>query len=301
MQKNKHKVLIIVGGGIYGCIPAHLLACLPDDLQNLAGVDCISGCSIGGILAGAYAIGHKFSQIDKIFQESACDCFDRRLIAKINPLACPTYSNSGLKKMLNSIFAKDTMATVSQHYPDLKLFIPTLNITDDKYKVFDNISDSDRAVKLSTIGLMTSAAPSYFEGVRHRGKCYIDGGLIEVAPLMTAVTALRSKCGWEFSDMDVLMIGTGKDVSDKPLTHERYNELSLLGIATDVIVPYTTFANELATTYWGNCMGFNSFKFFNPCRHNGKLDDVSQIPDMIAQADKHAEEFVSCYNEWLNI
>lgn len=293
------KVLIIVGGGIYGCIPAHLLACLPDELQSLTGVDCISGCSIGGILAGAYAIGHKFKYIDKVFQDNADNCFKRRFASYINPLTCPTYSNEGLKEMLNSIFEKDTMATVAHHFPDLKLFIPALNITDDKYKVFDNISDADKNIKLSTIGLITSAAPSYFEGVKYRGKCYIDGGLIEVAPLMTAVTALKAKCGWDFSDMDVLMVGTGRDISDSPISAKKYNDMSLLGIATDVIVPYATFANELATTYWAHAMGFRSFEFFNPCKHNGKLDDVSQIPDMVKQADKFSEDFVSLYTEWL--
>lgn len=296
----KHKVLIIVGGGIYGCIPAHLLGSLPEEHQTLAGVSCVSGCSIGGILAGAYAIGKRFDEVDKIFREKAGSCFQKRLVAKINPLACPTYSNDGLKAMLNEIFDKRVLRDTVSSYPDLKLFIPALNITDDRYKVFDNISESDSAVKLATVGLMTSAAPSYFEGVKFRGKCYIDGGLIEVAPLMTAVTALKAKCGWNFSDMDVLMIGTGKDISDKPLSAKDYNGLSLLGVATEVIVPYTTLANELATTYWGNCMGFNSFNFFNPCKHNGKLDDVNQIPDMVTQADKYVVEFTEIYKKWLD-
>lgn len=300
MSDKKHKVLIIVGGGIYGCIPAHFLGSLPDNLQYLHGVDCISGCSIGGILAGAYAIGHRFSYIDKVFQENADNCFKRTLCARLNPLSCPTYSNEGLKGMLNTIFESDRMSVVNYHYPSLKLFIPTLNITDDKYKVFDNISSDDASVKLATIALMTSAAPSYFEGVKFRGKCYIDGGLIEVAPLMTAVTALKAKCGWEFKDMDVLMIGTGKDISDKPLTAKDYNGLTILGMATDVIVPYATLANEMATTYWGNCMGFNSFEFFNPCKHNGKLDDTDQIPDMIKQCDKYLEEFHAVYTDWLS-
>ena len=165
--------------------------------------------------------------------------------------------------------------------------------------MFDNLSDSDASVKLSSVGLMTSAAPSYFEGVNFKGKCMIDGGLIEVAPLITATTALKMKKGIAFEDMDVLMIGTGKDISDKPLSTKDYNDLSLLGIATNVVVPYVTFANELATCYWGSCMGFNSFKFFNPCTHNGKLDDVDQIPDMIKQVDKYQQEFQETYIDWL--
>ena len=298
-MSTKHKVLIIVGGGIYGCIPAHLLGSLPAEYQSLDGVSCISGCSIGGILAGAYAAGRSYAEIDELFQQRAGDCFKKRLAARLNPLACPTYSNDGLKDMLKEVFGKKTIGQIGETYKDLALFIPTLNFTDDKYKVFDNLSLVDKDVKLATIGLMTSAAPSYFEGVPFRGKCMIDGGLIEVAPLITATTALKSKKGIAFEDMDVLMIGTGKDISDKPVSTKEYNDYSLLGIATNVVVPYVTFANELATSYWGNCMGFNSFEFFNPCKHNGKLDDVDQIPDMIKQSEKYMKEFTSIYTEWI--
>jgi patatin-like phospholipase/acyl hydrolase len=276
------------------------LGSLPDEYQSLDGVSCISGCSIGGILAGAYAIGRKYSEIDELFQARAADCFKKRLAARLNPLACPTYSNDGLKSMLKEVFGRKTIGQVGERYKDLMLFVPTLNITDDKYKVFDNLSPADADIKLSTIGLMTSAAPSYFEGVPFHGKCMIDGGLVEVAPLMTAVTGFKAKKGVPFEDMDVLMIGTGKDVSDKPVNTKEYNGYSLLGIAANVVLPYVTFANELATCYWGNLMGFNSFTFFNPCKHNGQLDDVDQIPDMVKQSDKYLKEFTDIYTEWLN-
>ena len=71
----------------------------------------------------------------------------------------------------------------------------------------------------------------------------IDGGLIEVAPLLTATTALKSKRGTPFKDMDVLMIGVGTEIDREKLTSEKYNGLSILGLATDVIVPYVTEAN----------------------------------------------------------
>lgn len=292
----RKKVLVIVGGGIYGCVPAHFLSMLPVD-NTLAGVDCLSGCSIGGILAAAYAAGNSFQYVDEFFQKHAEDCFDKRLAACLNPLACPTYCSSGLNKMLKDLLGDRTMADTRKAFPDLDLFIPGLNITDDKYKVFDNITDLD--TKLTTVAAITSAAPSYFKGVEYENKCYIDGGLIEVAPLITATTALRGKRGIPFEDMDVLMLGTGRDVDEKPLNTKDYNDLSLLGLALKVIVPYTTLANELATVYWGNNMGFNSFEYFNPCIHNGKLDDVDQIPDMVKQCDRFRKDFLYTYNKWI--
>jgi hypothetical protein len=100
--------------------------------------------------------------------------------------------------------------------------------------------------------------------------------------------------------MDVLMLGTGRDVDDKPLSCKDYNDLGLLGLALKVVVPYATLSNELATVYWGKNMGFHSFEYFNPCTHNGQLDDTDQIPDMVKQCDKYKDEFLETYNNWLN-
>lgn len=295
----RKKVLIIVGGGAYGCIPAHFLALLPKDLADLRRVDCLAGCSIGGILAVAYASGVSYEFVDNYFQLNAEKCFTKRFIANVNPLACPTYDNAPLDRMLKDLLHKKTMGDTRKVYPNLDVFVPGLNITDDKYKVFDNIDDLD--VRLTDVAAITSAAPSYYKGRKFNGKCYIDGGLIEVAPLLTAATGLKGKRGIPFEDMDVLMLGTGRDIDDKPLTYEAYNDLSLLGLATKVIVPYATLANELATVYWGKHMGFNSFEYFNPCVHNGQLDDVSQIPDMIAQCDVFDDDFIKAYEKWINL
>jgi patatin-like phospholipase/acyl hydrolase len=296
------KVLIIVGGGIYGCIPARFLSHVevPAGYNPLDGVDCISGCSIGGILALAYAAGWDFSELDEVFRARAKDCFCKRSAAYINPLTNPTYDGEALDNVLHDILGDGTMEQIRDVYPKLDVIVPALNITDDKYKVFNNIDSDDLSVPIKDVAAMTSAAPSYFPGRLHEGKCFIDGGLIEVAPLLTTVTALRSKRDIPFENMDVLMLGTGKDIDENPLTFERYEGLSLLGLATDVIVPYVTFANELATEYWGKHMGFRSFTYYNPCTHNGDLADVGAVPGCVDQCDKKAADFKKVWNDWLN-
>ena len=301
-MKERKKLLIIVGGGIYGVIPAHLLGTLPEKYikRGLSGIDCLAGCSIGGILAAAYAAGYRYDFIDSYFQNHVVDCFTKRWTAHFSAIACPTYCRDGLDGVIDSLLADVTMGQVREKYPHLDLFIPGLNLTDDRYKVFDNITPGDENTTLATIAKITSAAPSYFAGVEHDGKCYIDGGLVEVAPLLTAATALKSKRGVDFSDMDVLMIGTGRDVDDEPITACDYNNYGLLSLATKVIVPYATLANELATVYWGKNMGFNSFTYFNPITHNGQLDDVDQVPEMVEQAEKYSAIFTDIYRRWLD-
>ena len=298
--KRKTKVLVIVGGGIYGCIPAQFLAYLPKEEQNLNKIDAVSGCSIGGILTAAYATGKSFSEVNDLFLQYADKCFTKRTTAYVNPLTCPTYDTEAIDDVLDKIMGTQHLGDTRAIYPNTDIIIPTLNITDDRYKVFDNITHQDDQILLSELAGITSAAPTYFEGRKYQGKCHIDGGLIEVAPLLTAVTALRAKRGIRFEDMDVLMIGTGKDITAKPLSAADYNGLTLLGMATKVIVPYVTLSNELASTFWGNNMGFNSFVYFNPCTNDGDLANVDAIPDMHKQCEAHKEEFLKIWKQWMN-
>lgn len=294
------KVLIINGGGIFGCLPAHFLAMLPTSQQNLEGIDVLSGCSVGGILAAAYAVGHQFALIDDVFQRRAKDCFKKRFAAKINPLACPTYDNDSIDEVIQEMIGENTMRDVHKIFPKLSLIIPALDVTDDKYIVFDNIRHKYDLVPLKKIAGYTSAAPSYFAGRDFNGHCLIDGGLIEVFPMITATTSVKKNLGVPFMNMSVLMLGTGQDKDQHPLTLKSYNNLGLLGIATDVLVPYATLSNSLATEYWGRNMGYGNFYYFNPVQTDGKLDDVKQIPALVKEADKHREEFLEVWDKWYN-
>ena len=293
------KILIIVGGGIFGAIPAHFLGMLPTDKQNLIGVDVLSGCSIGGILAASYSVGQPFGYIDTVFQERAGECFSKRFNAKINPLACPTYKTETIDKVLEEMIGEYTLGDIQNIYPGLSLIIPALDLTRDKYIVFDNIRGKRNEVKLKDIAGYTSAAPSYYYGRELEGNCIVDGGLIEVAPLLTATTCIKKHHKIPFCNMDILMLGTGRDIDEKPLTLKQYNKLGLLGIATDVLVPYATLGNEMATRYWGVNMGYHSFTYFNPCITNGKLDDVSLIPSLVKQTDEFKDEFLAVWDRWL--
>ena len=177
---RRYKILIIAGGGVFGAIPAHFLGMLPNAKQTLAGVDMIAGCSIGGILAAAYAIGKPFYLIDEVFQARAGECFCKRFNARINPLACPTYKTETLDAVLDDMIGQAKMGDIKKYYPRLKLVVPALNITEWKYLVFENITRKYLDVPLKDVAGYTSAAPSYYAGREFEGNCIIDGGLIDL-------------------------------------------------------------------------------------------------------------------------
>ncbi|MBQ7732086.1 MAG: patatin-like phospholipase family protein [Lentisphaeria bacterium] len=297
---KRYKILIICGGGVFGAIPAHFLGMLPNSKQTLAGVDLIAGCSIGGILAAAYAIGKPFYLIDEVFQQRAGECFCKRFNARINPLACPTYKTETLDAVLDDMIGQAKLGDIQKYYPRLKIVVPALNITEWKYLVFENITRKYLDVPLKDVAGFTSAAPSYYAGREFEGNCIIDGGLIEVAPLLTATHEVKHKYGIPFMAMDVLMLGTGRDEIENPLTLKKYNALDIIGIAKKVLRPQATLGNEMATTFWGEQMGLGMFNYFNPCVIDGALDDVSQIPDLIKNAEQYKDDFFRAWDEWLS-
>ena len=297
---RRYKILILCGGGVFGAIPAHFLGMLPNNKQTLAGVDLIAGCSIGGILAAAYAIGKPFYLIDEVFQQRAGECFDKRFNAYIYPFACPIYKTETLDAVLDDMIGQAKMGDIKKYYPHLKLVVPALNITEWKYLVFENITRKYLDVPLKDVAGYTSAAPSYYAGREFEGNCIIDGGLIEVAPLLTATHEVKHKYGIPFMAMDVLMLGTGRDEIENPLTLKKYNALDIIGIAKKVLRPQATLGNEMATRFWGEQMGLGMFNYFNPCVIDGELDDVSQIPDLIKNAEQYKDDFFRAWDEWLS-
>ena len=110
-------------------------------------------------------------------------------------------------------------------------------------------------VPLKDVAGYTSAAPSYYAGREFEGNCVIDGGLIEVAPLLTATTEVKHQYGIPFMSMDVLMLGTGRDEIENPLTLKKYNLLDLLGMATKVLRPQATLGNKWRRVFGENIWG----------------------------------------------
>ena len=294
---NKVKVLCLCGGGIFGAVIAKFLTFVDKDFVK--DIDVLSGCSIGGILTNAYASGADTEKVLNAFLQNGKDIFNKRLVAKINPLASPSYDNQYLKKMIKQFCGDTKLKQIVNKYPKLKIIVPTLNITDDQYVVFRNFVPQDDNIDLCTLSLMTSAAPTYFQGVQYKGKCYVDGGMIQVAPLMTTVTALKNRLGIDFCDMDVLMIGTGSLIDKTPITYEKYVKYNQLDICLKIIVPYVTLSNQLSTKYWAKGLGFHSFEFFNPIQIWGGMDSTKNMTTMMQDCEMYKKQFLIAWHKFI--
>lgn len=292
------KVLVICGGGVFGVLPSHFLSMLPEDQQTLKDIDVIAGCSIGGILSCAYAVGHKFSDVDKCFQERAKDCFKKRWQAKLNPLECPVYDSNSLYDVIQDMIGNNLMRDIHKIFPKLSLVVPALNVTKDKPIFFQNITHEFEKVPLKEVAKMTSAAPSYFDCVEYNGDAVVDGGLLDVDGAITALTTVKELTGIPFMAMDVMILGTGQDVDKNPLTVKAYRKLNMLGMAYDVLRAYATLGNKETSKIHLRGLGCHILNYFNPVIIDGELDDWKQVPALVKEADKNKSDFLRVWNAW---
>lgn len=299
-MRRRKKICLIAGGGIFGVLPIHFLSMLPVEHQTLFGVDVLGGCSVGALLACGIATGAQFSAIDAVFQDRVGECFTKRCIAKINPLACPTYRSDTIYKVLQDMMGDMKLKDVASIYPQLKLCCPALDVTADKYLIFSNMTHEYDDVMLRDVAAMSSAAPSYFDCVDFNGHAVIDGGLLDVDSCITTVTEVKKHMHIPFIDMDVLLLGTGFDVDSEPLTVPGYRKLGLLGIATDILRAYATRGNQLANQSFCEGLGFHSYTVWNPITVTGDLDEVKLVPKLVQEAEKYKDQFLETWYKWIN-
>ena len=293
------KILLINGGGQFGIIPAYFLSLIQDyDFRNK--IDCISGSSIGGILAAAYAAGVDPQEIVDVFPDGCREIFSKRLWAKINPLASPMYDNSALNVFIERYVGDLTIRDTKNAYPHLDAFFAGLDVTEDYFKVWDNITGYDDDVKLSDICRITSAAPTYFDAVDVNGHAMVDCGLIENTMLMTTTTGYKNKRKVDFEDMDVLLIGAGYLIDKEPLTFKKYDGLTQLGILFDLILPYVVQSNELASIFWARNLGLRNFYYFNPVVTRGGLDETKLLPETQEECKHWDKAFLRTWNNFLS-
>jgi len=297
---RKAKILVLNGGGCMGALETHFLSMLPTDQQNLEGIDLVVGASIGGILTAAYATGRQFSEIDDVFQARAKECFTKRCMAKLNPLACPVYRSDKLEAVVKDMVGDVKLGDVKQIYPKLHVVIPALNLSDDIYVQFSNFTHDYDQIPLWKLAMMTSAAPTYFDGQELDGKVFVDSGLIECDPLMTAATMAKKYLGIPFVHQSILMLGTGMDRDPTPMPPKRYNSFNLLDVATEVLSEYACLSNKLFVKQIADGLGLGFFNFWNPVNVEGDLADWKSIPKWIADADTHRNEFLEVWDAWKN-
>jgi len=297
---KRHKVLILAGGGLWGAIPVYFLSCLGKDYDFQSKIDTIAGTSIGGIETCCLSIGAKAEDILDAFLVGAEDIFTKRWVGKLNPLTVPTYDSEALSSFTEKFVNGYTIGDIKTKYPNLSFFVPCLNMTSNKVKVFDNVTGQDDSFKLLDVALCTSAAPTYFQVRNIKGDAITDGGVRENIPVITTATGVKSKLNIDFSDMDVLVICTGQVIDQKCGGYDKVSKWNLLDWALKFIVPDVTNSNESMSKFWGEHIGFHDFQLFNPVQIRGDMDDADNLDYMLTEAKMYKNQFLKVWERFIS-
>lgn len=302
LSRMAKKILLINGGGAFGFIPAYFLSLIKDatgkDFRE--SIDCLSGSSVGGVLSAIYSVGNDPKTVSNAFLPACEEIFSKRFVARINPLASPTYSDSKLKDFIHEYVGNNQICDIRTKYPHLDTFFAGLNVTDDSFKVWDNITGRDDSAFLKDVCRITCAAPTYFDAFDADGKAMVDCGLIENTMIMTTTIGYKNARKVPFEEMDVLLIGTGFLQDKEPLTAKRYNSLNQLGILYNLIIPYVTQSNELASIYWARGLGLRNFYYFNPVVIDCAMDAMERILPKKLDAMKQADRFLAVWHRFMS-
>lgn len=283
------KILIIAGGGVFGRIPSYFLSEALGKADLHTKLDAIGGTSVGGILGLMYANGINPAAAHDMFGDLANRVFRKRWYTPIKVWG-PKYGARPIEKILQRIFEDTPLRELS-----LPVIIPTLDFTNNKPKVWDNLKGNvDGWQRVWEVARMTSAAPTYFPPF----KGHIDGGLLANVPVLETITALHHKKGWQYRDMDVLVIGTGR----KALRSHPQEEIGKWGGLKwlSPLLSYLTYANEQSSEFLAKQMGLGSLQFLNPVklRSDWSMDDADLLPELDDAAGRFrilAEDQIDCF------
>lgn len=292
---QRKKLLVISGGGVFGCIPARFM-CHPTARSSLDNISCYSGSSIGSILSTCYASGISSSQVLTFFLRESSNIFPKRSWWRGPKIFGSKHSDKALNEILEKL--------LPGYFGDVAtpLFIPAYDIKEGYFKVFDNIRDGDGHLEAWVPARASVSAPTYLPIY----EWLADGGLAENIPVMTALTGISRRLGWDWKEIDVLAIGTGYREHKNTYSLNNINNWWTPACWLNHIIRWLTECNEAATVGWAttlaNSGALGSFKYFNPVvlEDNWDMDDATKVIPAIRRAENYIEGFGKVFEEWMD-
>jgi patatin-like phospholipase/acyl hydrolase len=173
------KLLSIDGGGIKGLIPSQILYRIETEFGvNLYNFfDAYSGTSAGSMIIGAIAYNKATGKdlVEKLLPDSSAKKMMKQTIKDVilNVIQInPKYDGIEKRKIIDDNVGKKLLGHTSKY-----VLIPSYNISLERTVFFKSWEQTTGDYKVSDIIDASSAAPSYFPGIKIDGHYYIDGAI----------------------------------------------------------------------------------------------------------------------------
>jgi patatin-like phospholipase/acyl hydrolase len=214
------QVLAFDGGGVRGIFSAALLAGLEDDtgLRVVDHFDLIVGTSTGGIIALALGAGLTPREILEFYVAERNAIFaGPRALTSTRRVFAAKYRPDGLEAALKQILGERLLGESR-----MPLVVPSYNLGENSVYLFKTPHHErlkrDHRVPMWSVGMATSAAPTYFPAYRLPidKVRLIDGGVWANNPAMVGVTEAVSMFERPLEAIRVLSIGTTTSARVRP-------------------------------------------------------------------------------------
>lgn len=286
-----YRILSLDGGGIRGTLTIRIIERLDQMVPGwLDKVDLLAGTSTGGILALVLAGGLKPSYVRELYQNLGRDVFADTLwdnIKDIGNLLGAKYSLEPLHRMFIDQLGDIRLGDLKK-----KVLIATFDLDDEsvrlgkprswKAKFFHNFPGpgSDAQARVADVGVMTSAAPTYFP--IYQG--HVDGGVVATNPSMCALAqALHKETGNQsLGDIRLLSLGTGCVSQYIPSTD---GDWGLVQWAPKLVNMMLDGNGGLADYQCRQILEASYHRLNPPLYKNVEMDDVKEIDYLLQVAN----------------
>lgn len=285
------RILAIDGGGIRGVYTAHILSRIEEEL-SIRWTECfdlMAGTSTGAIIAAALACELPASRILEMYRNRSSAIFRRRPLRRLGILAS-RYRNAALLSELNNLFGDTRLGDLS-----IRLIIPTTDIGNGCVHVLKSAYDPgfvrDRTVFVRDAVLASCSAPTYFDPHRVEEYALADGGLWANNPALVAAIEAKRRMGAPLDRLRILSLGTGTRKQFYPLKETPWTRLLGWGFATRwqrnrFVNMLLNLQAETVTNMLGLLLDRTQMlRLSFESDHVLPLDDVRDIPDLVAKAD----------------
>lgn len=206
------------GGGIFGLYSISMfLRLLEERPRLLENIDLFAGTSTGGIIALCLASGINPHEIQSLYINRAKEIFHRpwsHLLLSPFGLTESKYDNTGLIQVCHDTLGDRCLGDLGKW-----VCVPAFNLKSEatpnnpswRARVFQNleiVNNPDLAESVVDVAVRTSSAPTFFPS--YQG--YVDGGLFNNSPIVTAISKPIALLGVKLEDIRVLSIGTGGQI-----------------------------------------------------------------------------------------
>lgn len=202
-MSRKCLAISVNGGGALGIGPLAFMCRLEQDLGKKLGDLSVAfaGTSTGAIIAAGLDEGYSAHELYELYRGNLKKIFTKYPWYKRLTTTCPTYDNSYLKSLLKEKFP----GSVSDWKKPI--FIPTTHSNGESVeKVWDL---GDVGVEKWFAVLTSTAAPTYFDGVKSGKDFYLDGGMWKNDPIDVLNAGLK-KSAYN-GKLKILSFNTGMD------------------------------------------------------------------------------------------